>query len=215
MNALEGPNIMDATEEREIMDVLDNAHPSRQAAVPELDALGHQVLARHGGVFEDHHGPREEAWELHRADYKRIRDVCGLDMTKKLSLTRYKGHEQATAIANTKAAYPWMNAPEAKAALVKAVSGYKNEAVRSRTHKMVVHQRDDVSLAANTCDNSLGKSSGVRRVLFGGHMNCGFGSSINGFGFSERLAADKDADGRSDVEGSPRSDEESTSDSSN
>jgi hypothetical protein len=44
-------------------------------------------------------------------------------MTKELSLTRYKGHEQATAIAKTKAVYRWMNAPEAKVALVKAVSG--------------------------------------------------------------------------------------------
>jgi hypothetical protein len=42
-------------------------------------------------------------------------------MTKELSFTRYKSHEQATAIANIKAAYPWMNALEAKAALVKAV----------------------------------------------------------------------------------------------
>jgi hypothetical protein len=57
-----------------------------------------------------------------------IRDVCGLHMTKELSFTRYKGHEQATAIANTKAAYPWMNALKAKAALDKAVSGYKHEA---------------------------------------------------------------------------------------
>jgi hypothetical protein len=51
-------------------------------------------------------------------------------MTKKLSFTRYKGHEQATAIANIKAAYPWMNALEAKAAFVKAVSG----SLRACTH---------------------------------------------------------------------------------
>jgi hypothetical protein len=135
-------------------------------------------------------------------------------MTKELSFTRYKGHEQATAIANIKAAYPWMNAMEAKAALVKAVSGYKHEAARSRTNNKVVHQRDDVVLAANTTDNSLGKSSGVRRVRFGGVRNFGFGSSINGFGFSERLAAVQDDDSSSDVEESLDSDEESTSDSS-
>jgi hypothetical protein len=51
-------------------------------------------------------------------------------MTKKLSFTRYKGQEQATAIANIKAAYPWMNALEAKAAFVKAVSG----SLRACTH---------------------------------------------------------------------------------
>jgi hypothetical protein len=172
--------------------ILDNGHPNREEALRELEALGNQMLARLGGVFEDHGGPREDARELQRADYQRIRDVCGLDMTKELSFSRYKGHEQATAIANIKAAYPWMNALEAKAALVKAVSGYKHEATK------VVHQRDDVVLAANTSDNYLGKSSGVRRVRFGGVRNFGFGSSINGFGFSERLAADKDDDGSLD-----------------
>jgi hypothetical protein len=107
-----------------------------------------------------------------------------------------------------------MSALEAKAALVKAVSGYKHEATK------VVHQRDDVVLAARTSDNSLGKSSGVRRVLFGGVRNFGFGSSINGFGFSKGLAAVKDDDGSlnggrptgSDVEGSLDSDEQSTFD---
>jgi hypothetical protein len=185
-----------------------SSHPNREEALRELEALGNQMLARLGGVFEHNGGPREDARELQSADYQRIRDVCGLDMTKELSFTRYKGHEQATAIANIKAEYPWMSALEAKAALVKAVSGYKHEATK------VVHQRDDVVLAANTSDNSLGKSSGVRRVLFGGVRNFGFGSSINGFGFSERLAADKEDDGSSDVEGSLDSDQESTSDSS-
>jgi hypothetical protein len=214
LRAFPGPNIVDATEEREILHILDNTEPNRQAALRDLDALGNQLLARLGGVFEDHRGPREEARELHRADYQRIRDVCGLDMTKELSFTRYKGHEQATAIANIKAAYPWMNAMEAKAALVKAVSGYKHEAARSQTNKKVVHQPDGVVLAANTSDHSLGKSSGVRRVSFGGVRNFGFGGSINGFGFSERLATVKDDDGSSDVEGSLDSDQESTSDSS-
>jgi hypothetical protein len=54
----------------------------------------------------------------------------------------------------------------------------------------------------------------VRRARFGGVRSFGFGSSINGFRFSERLAAVKDDDGSSDVEGSLDSDEESTSDSS-
>jgi hypothetical protein len=130
LRAFPGPNIVDATEEREILHILDNTEPNRQAALRDLDALGNQLLARLGGVFEDHRGPREEARELHRADFQRIRDVCGLDMTKELSFTRYKGHEQATAIANIKAAYPWMNAMEAKAALVKAVSG----SLRACTH---------------------------------------------------------------------------------
>jgi hypothetical protein len=97
-------------------------------------------------------------------------------MTKELSFTRYKGHEQATAIANIKAAYPWMNALEAKAALVKAVSGYKHEAVRPRKNKKVVDGHDGVFLGANTSNHSLGKSSGVRRVRFGGVRTFGFGN---------------------------------------
>jgi hypothetical protein len=44
-------------------------------------------------------------------------------MTMELSFTRYKGLEQATAIAKTKAEYPWMTTLEAKTALIKAVSG--------------------------------------------------------------------------------------------
>jgi hypothetical protein len=76
-------------------------------------------------------------------------------MTKELSFTRYKGHEQATAIANIKAAYPWMNALEAKAALVKAVSGYKHEVVRARKNKKVVDEHDGVFLGANTSNHSL------------------------------------------------------------
>jgi hypothetical protein len=208
LRALPGPKIVDAMEEDEILEILDNGHPNREEALRELEALGNQMLARLGGVFEHHGGPREDARELQSADYQRIRDVCGLDMTKELSFTRYKGHEQATAIANIKAEYPWMSALEAKAALVKAVSGYKHEATK------VVHQRDDVVLAANTSDNSLGKSSGVRRVLFGGVRNFGFGSSINGFGFSERLAADQDDDGSLDGGRLTGSDVKSTSDSS-
>jgi hypothetical protein len=97
-------------------------------------------------------------------------------MTKELSFTRYKSHEQATAIANIKAAYPWMNALEAKAALVKAVSGYKHEAVTARKNKKVVDEHDGVFLGANTSNHSLGKSSGVRRVRFGGVRTFGFGN---------------------------------------
>jgi hypothetical protein len=97
-------------------------------------------------------------------------------MTKELSFIRYKGHQQATAIANINAAYPWMNALEAKAALVKAVSGYKHEAVRARKNKNVVDEHDGVFLGANTSNHSLGKSSGVRRVRFGGVRTFGFGN---------------------------------------
>jgi hypothetical protein len=130
LRAFPGPNIVDATEEQEILGILGIAHPNREEALRELEALGNQMLARLGGVFEDYGGPREDARDLQRADYQRIRDVCGLHMTKELSFTRYKGHELATAIANIKAAYPWMNALEAKAALVKVVSG----SLRACTH---------------------------------------------------------------------------------
>jgi hypothetical protein len=93
-------------EEDEILEILDNGHPNREEALRELEALGNQMLARLGGVFADHGRPRQPARELQKADYQRIRDVSGLDMTKELSFTRYKGHAQATAIANTKATYP-------------------------------------------------------------------------------------------------------------
>jgi hypothetical protein len=220
LRAFPGRNIVDATEEQAILDILDN-HPNRHAALGELEALANERLARLGGVYEDHTGPREDARELQRADYQRIREVCGLDLTKELSLTRYKGHEQATAIARTKAAYPWMTALEAKAAIVKAVSAYKHEAMRSRNKKKPL-DKNDVVLGANTFNHSLGKSSGVTRVRFGGVRNFGFESSIKGFGFSERLAADNDnhagVDGGrltgSDVKATVDSDEESTSDSS-
>jgi hypothetical protein len=132
LRAFPGPNIVDATEEQAILDILDN-HPNRDAALGELEALENEMLAKLGGVYEDHTGPREDARELQRADYQRIRDVCGLDLTKELSFTQYKDHEQATAIVNIKAAYPWMTVLEAKAAIVKAVSGYRHEAVRTRT----------------------------------------------------------------------------------
>jgi hypothetical protein len=145
LRAFPGPNIVDATEEQAILDIFDN-HPNRDAALGELEALENEMLARLGGVYEDHTGPREDARELQRADYQRIRDVCGLDLTKELSFTQYKGHEQATAIVKIKAAYPWMTVLEAKAAIVKAVSGYKHEAVRARTDKKVVDNNDVVVL---------------------------------------------------------------------
>jgi hypothetical protein len=118
------------TSQQEILGILGIAHPNRQAALRELDAPTYQLQARLRGGFEDHRGPREDARELQRADYQRIRDVCGLDMTKGLSFTRYKGLEQATAIAKSKAEYPWMTALEAKATLIKAVSG----SLRACTH---------------------------------------------------------------------------------
>jgi hypothetical protein len=69
-----------------------------------------------------------------------------------------------------------MNALEAKAALVKAVSGYKHEAVRPRKNKKVVDEHDGVFLGANTSNHSLGKSSGASRVRFGGVRTFGFGN---------------------------------------
>jgi hypothetical protein len=75
-----------------------------------------------------------------------------------------------------------MNALEAKAALIKAVSGHKHEAVRARKNKKVVDEHDGVFLGANTSNHSLGKSSGVRRVRFGGVRRVRFGG-VRTFGF--------------------------------
>jgi hypothetical protein len=75
-----------------------------------------------------------------------------------------------------------MNALEAKAALVKAVSGHKHEAVRARKNKKVVDEHDGVFLGANTSNHSLGKSSGVSTVRFGGVRRVRFGG-VRTFGF--------------------------------
>jgi hypothetical protein len=50
LRAFPGPNIVDATEEQEILAILDIAHPNREEALRELEALGNQMLARLGVV---------------------------------------------------------------------------------------------------------------------------------------------------------------------